>query len=555
MTAAQNKSPPLRPYQQDVLDKMIAYDGRAALCVLATGLGKTRIFADFLRYEALENDHTCLILSHREELVLQPLEYLNGIPCGIEQSRQHADPARHKVISASVQSLVGRLRGYNPYEIQTIIIDEAHHAAAPTYRRIVDYFPNAVIFGFTATAHRGDGAGLDCVFTDLICEYDIKWGIAQGYLSLLECVQSRLKYDMGSVKIRTDTGDFSGTDIACVMSGTAAGVVEAYYKYARGQTIIFAASVDEAKDITDLLNQTNPNTAALIIGETKNRARLLEGYRLGVYRVLVNFGVLTEGTDLPMTETVLIARPVAHTNVGLYAQMVGRGLRLYPGKESCLVIDCIGISDAPICTAATLIGKPPSDPEKLDRSSEKPPDKLPADQNPILTGAQIPTTWLQNERRVDIMEQPTGTDMHDVAWLSLPSGGYVLAVPGMVYRISRPLADGTVYLRKNKKCSKAPMPQQFIFDFVYTDLDKNHKKYRHIWDKACRKYWDSNPATAQQLALITRIAPKQVIDISKLTRGDASQLIQCLLYAQGAVNRSAALPGEEVSQCLASPAN
>lgn len=555
MTAASNKSPPLRPYQQDVLEKMIAYDGRAALCVLATGLGKTRIFTEFLRCEAVENDHTCLILSHREELVTQPLEYLKDVPCGIEQGMRHADPARHKIIAASVQSLIHRLRSYNPLEVQTIIIDEAHHAAAPTYRKIVDYFPNAVIFGFTATAHRGDGAGLDCVFTDLICEYDVKWGVQNGYLAPIECVQTKLKYNMGSVKIRTDTGDYSGADIARIMSGTADGVVEAYHKYARGQTIIFAASVDEARDITDILNAASPNTAALIIGATKNRGRLLEGYRLGIYRVLVNFGVLTEGTDLPMTETVLIARPVAHTNVGLYAQMVGRGLRLCPGKASCLVIDCIGISDAPICTAATLIGKPPSDPEKADQSSEKPPDELPADQNPILTGAQIPTTWLQNERRVDIMMQPTGTDIHDVAWLALPSGGYVLAVPGMVYRISRPLADGKVYLRKNKKCSKAPMPQQFIFDYVYTDLVKKHKKFRHIWDKTQRKYWDKNPATAQQLALIARIAPGQIVDTSKLTRGDASQLIQFLLYAQNAANLSVAAPGEEVSQCLASPAN
>lgn len=91
MQPLQNHSPPLRPYQQDVLDKMIAYNGRAALCVLATGLGKTRIFSKFLRHEALDNGHTCLILSHREELVTQPLAYLGGIPCGVEQGKRRAD--------------------------------------------------------------------------------------------------------------------------------------------------------------------------------------------------------------------------------------------------------------------------------------------------------------------------------------------------------------------------------------------------------------------------------------------------------------------------------
>ena len=85
--------------------------------------------------------------------------------------------------------------------------------------------------------------------------------------------------------------------------------------------------------MTALLNsQHGASTAAFIDGTTQNRGRLLEAYRLGLIKVLVCYAVLTEGVDLPMTETVLLARPVATTNVGLYAQMVGRGLRLHPGK-------------------------------------------------------------------------------------------------------------------------------------------------------------------------------------------------------------------------------
>lgn len=84
---------------------------------------------------------------------------------------------------------------------------------------------------------------------------------------------------------------------------------------------------------------------------------------MGLIKVLVCYAVLTEGVDLPMTETVLLARPVATTNVGLYAQMVGRGLRLHPGKSACKIIDCVGISRMPICTAATLIGEEPLAPK------------------------------------------------------------------------------------------------------------------------------------------------------------------------------------------------
>ena len=177
---APQRAPPLRPYQEDALRRMKAYEGQAALSVIATGLGKTRIFTDYIRWDYLQNDHRILILSHREELVKQPLTYLSDLPCGIELGNLHAHD--EPIISASVQSLVGRLNSYNPYSIDTIIIDEAHHSAAPTYRKIFDYFPNAVRFGFTATAVRGDGIGLDVAFDDILCEYNTLYGISHGYL-------------------------------------------------------------------------------------------------------------------------------------------------------------------------------------------------------------------------------------------------------------------------------------------------------------------------------------------------------------------------------------
>lgn len=522
-------SPPLRDYQQDTVDKMLRYEGRAALCVLGTGLGKTRIFTDFIRREVEQNDHHCLILSHREELVRQPLTYLSDLPCGIELAQQHAR-GQH-VITASVQSLVGRLDRYNPREIDTIIVDEAHHSAAPTYRKILDYFCSARIYGFTATAHRGDGVGLGCVFRDLLCEYDTLWGIEHGYLTPMDCVQVRLKYKMGGIKIN-EYGDYDQTDVARIMSGTAAGVVEAYDKYARGQTIIFAVSVDEARDIADLLNKhAGKRVAGLILGSTRDRGRVLEAYKLGILRVLVNYGVLTEGTDLPSTETVIIARPISHTNVGLYAQMVGRALRLYPGKTTALVIDCVGISDYPVCTAATLIGKPlPEEkPAEVISTTEKQPDE---EKVKVLSGDEIPETWIQKQQEVSIMEKGKGVDLHDVAWVALKNGGYILPVPNMVYRVSAPDDAGNVYLRKNKKCSKTAVPPQFVFDYVFQDLQKNHPHDRHIWDKSSRHVWDKQPITNQQYALIRRLAPDYKIDAKKMTRGDASRVIQLLLYKQ-----------------------
>ena len=327
-----------------------------------------------------------------------------------------------------------------------------------------------------------------------------------------------------------DTGDYDAADIARVMSGTAAGIAEAYTKNARGQTIIFAPSIEEGKNVTALLNsQHGASTAAFIDGTTQNRGHFLEAYRLGLIKVLVCYAVLTEGVDLPMTETVVLARPIARTNVGLYAQMVGRGLRLYPGKASCKVIDCVGVSNMPICTAATLIGKdvPAPKPEK------EPTEKLPEEQDPIkvLEGNEIPDSWIKNQKEVNVMALGEGYTTHDVAWLDVKGGGRILPLPNVVYRISKPLPNGMVYLRKNKKCSRCAVPLQFVLDYVYQDLKQNHPQQQHIWDKKQRYKWDRQPITSEQISLIHKLAPDYKIDTKKMTRGDASRVIQLLAYA------------------------
>ena len=310
------------------------------------------------------------------------------------------------------------------------------------------------------------------------------------------------------------------------IAGHAAGGLATYLSE---QTIIFAPSIEEGKNVTALLNsQHGASTAAFIDGTTQNRGRLLEAYRLGLIKVLVCYAVLTEGVDLPMTETVLLARPVATTNVGLYAQMVGRGLRLHPGKSACKIIDCVGISRMPICTAATLIGEEPLAPKPKKEQVEK----LPEETEPIkvLTGADIPDTWIQNQKEVDIMALGEGVTTHDVAWITLKDGGYILPIPTVTYRISKPLTNGMVYLRKNKACSKSAVPLQFALDYVYQDLKQKHAKYQHIWDKKQRYKWDRQPITNEQIALIHKLAPDYKIDTHKMTRGDASRAIQLLTY-------------------------
>lgn len=100
-----------------------------------------------------------------------------------------------------------------------------------------------------------------------------------------------------------------------------------------------------------------------------------------------------------------------------------------------------------------------------------------------------------------------------------------------MYRISKPLPNGMVYLRKNKKCSRCAVPLQFVLDYVYQDLKQNHPQQQHIWDKKQRYKWDRQPITSEQISLIHKLAPDYKIDTKKMTRGDASRVIQLLAYA------------------------
>ncbi len=157
----------------------------------------------------------------------------------------------------------------------------------------------------------------------------------------------------------------------------------------------------------------------------------------------------------------------------------------------------------------------------------------------VLPAEKIPDTWIKKEREVDVMDVGMGADMHDVAWIPLTTGGYLLPIPGVTYKISKPLTDGTVFLYKNKKSAKSPMPLQFIFDWVYQDLRQKHANAKYIWCKSERKRWDNQPITREQVTLIKKLAPDYKINTKKTTRGDASAIIQNLLYIRQAGDSNA----------------
>lgn len=286
-----------------------------------------------------------LILSHREELVEQPRKYFD-CSYGIERAQQHSHG--EEVVSASIQTLVRRLDQFDPEDFRLIICDEAHHAAASTYRKIFDHFRPEKLIGFTATPNRGDKVRLDTVFSKIIFQRDLRWGVQNGYLCNIHCRRVDIGFDLSAVHTRR--GDYAPGELDEAMDGTADAIAEAYRSMAVGATLIFAVSVHQAEEIAKRIKG-----AVVVTGETKDRASIIQAFTAGEIPCIVNCMVFTEGTDIPRVETVIIARPTQSET--LYAQMVGRGLRLYPGKQQLELIDCVGITGkTSLCTAPSLLG-------------------------------------------------------------------------------------------------------------------------------------------------------------------------------------------------------
>lgn len=361
----------LRDYQAECINVL---DGEGAtgrhLVAVATGLGKSVIFSHIKRRGRT------LILSHRDELVRQPEKYYIGQPCsfGIEKAEDHSHG--EDVVSASVQTLSrdSRLQEYGPDDFHTIIIDECHHAASPSYRKILDHFSGAKqILGFTATPKRGDGVRLTDVFDDIIFSRDLRWGIQNRWLSSIRSMRVRANYNLGDVN--KVAGDFNQGMLADAITGTAYLIAAKTYVqecHEKGRhTLIYCVEVDACgylcSIVRELLPEEERGTVRVLTGETPDneRAGILQAFMSGTVRCIINCMVLTEGTDLPICDAVINMRPTC--NISLYQQICGRATRLYEGKEYSLIIDIIPNDERKLrnlCTAPTLFG---IDPASLDK--------------------------------------------------------------------------------------------------------------------------------------------------------------------------------------------
>lgn len=391
--------PILRHYQFDAVEAVFKEweTHSSTMVVLATGLGKTVTFCEVVRRL---HPQRSIIIAHRTELIDQACSSLAriGLRSEIEMAERKADASifyGDSTVVASVQSLNSgkkdskRMTKFRPEDFSCLIIDEAHHAVANSYKSVIEHFrqnPNLKVLMVTATPDRADEKALGLVCESVAFKFDIADAIDDGWLVPIEQQLVRIA-SLDYSHVRTTAGDLNGADLARIMEDekNLQGMVGASIEIiGNRKSIAFTSSVRHAEMCCDIFNRHRPGMADWICGETSDddRARILRRFKAGEVQVLANVGIATEGFDVPDTEVIIMGR--ATKSRSLYTQMVGRGTRPLPGvidglnssyerreaisesaKPAGLVLDFVGNSGKhKLMTTADILGGDYTEEEK-----------------------------------------------------------------------------------------------------------------------------------------------------------------------------------------------
>lgn len=365
----------LRPYQAEAKQAILAAwdEGyRKTLLVLPTGCGKTVVFSSVTENQ-VNRGHRVLIMAHRGELLDQAankLKETSGLNAVLEKAESSCFGSALPVTVGSVQSLAQekRLARFPSNYFQDIIVDEAHHCLSGSYRRVLDHFPEANVLGVTATPDRGDKKDLGAYFDSLAYEYSMTDAIHDGYLCPIKAQMIPLQLDIKGVGI--SNGDYSLQDIGHALDPYLEQIASEMATYCKGRkTLVFLPLISTSQRFCAMLNAAGLN-AAEVNGCSEDRAEILADFDAGRYDVLCNSMLLTEGWDCPSVDCIVVLRPTKVRS--LYQQMVGRGMRLSPGKEHLLLLDFLWMTERhDLCKPSSLFAKDAKIADLIDQNVEQ----------------------------------------------------------------------------------------------------------------------------------------------------------------------------------------
>jgi superfamily II DNA or RNA helicase len=316
---------------------------RRGLVVLATGLGKTWLAA----FDAEQaGARRVLFVAHREEILTQAAETFlrirptSRIGCYMGATRD----VEVDLLCASVQTLsrVAHLERFSPQHFDYIVIDEFHHAAAATYRRVINYFSPRFMLGLTATPKRTDQSDILSLCDDnLVFDFDLVAGINADLLAPFHyygIYDSEVDY--AAIPWRNGRFDPESLSNKLATLGRFRHALKEWQRHAQQRTLAFCASIRHAEFMASQFVRAGVAAAAVFSGSTLSRADALEQLRDRRLAVLFSVDLFSEGVDLPEIDTVMMLRPTESKI--LFLQQLGRGLRKSPGKEKLLVLDFVG---------------------------------------------------------------------------------------------------------------------------------------------------------------------------------------------------------------------
>ncbi|PWN48973.1 P-loop containing nucleoside triphosphate hydrolase protein [Violaceomyces palustris] len=410
--SSQNKKT-LRPYQEECIQDCLSAlsNGITRIGVSSpTGSGKTTIFTHLIsRLPDLDPTDTkptssssshdptpkakkVMILVGSIELALQAASTVSeaypDLLVEIEQGSRFKASGLADVTVATYQTLHrsrDRLEKFDPRGFKAVIVDEAHHAAAPSYLTVLSHFdpsikhpnptpsdpsklegiddqPEVPIIGFSATFSRHDGLALGKVFDRIVFHKDFLEMIGEKWLCPIRFTSIKADIDLSSVKLNTNSSDFQTSSLASVVNTSVVNkvILKAWLDRAYGRrrsTLIFAVNIQHVEELTSVFRRAGVDARYLHGGtHPTERRELIQDFGKGVYPVLINCSILTEGADVPSIDCILLARPTRSRN--LFSQMIGRGMRLSPEtkKKDCLILDIVGNIEKGVVCTPTLFG-------------------------------------------------------------------------------------------------------------------------------------------------------------------------------------------------------
>jgi len=335
----------LREYQELLIDgaRIEFQKGNYRTCIIAPcGAGKTVIMA-WMSAQAKLKGNNVLFAVHRQELIDQSSETFQGlgVPHGIIAAGYPMNVSE-KIQIASIQSVIRRTSKINAPQI--IILDEAHHATASTWRKLLEFYPNAYVIGLTATPIRMGGQGLGDIFQSLIMGPTVKELIAWGNLSPYRYYSPPVAVDFSDIQVKY--GDYVQSEVAVRMdkSEIIGDLITQYNKLAPGaRAVCYCASIEHSKHTADMFRLAGI-PAIHIDGETKDivRRTATADFKAGKIKVICNVDLISEGYDCPNMEAVILARPTQ--SLSLYIQQSMRAMRVdkdNPDKVA-TIIDHVG---------------------------------------------------------------------------------------------------------------------------------------------------------------------------------------------------------------------